>query len=392
MIRTLRSWFNSNWTPEKYAHFLRILDEGSGTHVPFRCSETPVFLPVSLTEKLSRYAVELIEQCMEPEYLKRSDQTIPAEYCVPNENPRPLFIQVDFGLDAQLEPKLVEIQAFPSLYAFQPFLAECYRETYGLPGDLSAYLSGFEEASYQDLLSEAILGEHKPGEVVLLEIDPQHQKTLCDFNRTEKMLGVKAVCVTHVEKRGRKLYHDGRPIERIYNRAIVDELVRKGVRPGFDYRDELEVEWAGHPNWYFRISKFTIPFLRHVSVPKTVFLDQVLSGGASLPDDLENWVLKPLYSFAGTGVVIGPAREEIYAIEDPSQYILQERIDFAPTIETPHGPTKQEIRVMCIWPDDAPRPLPVTTIIRTGRGKMMGVDHNKGLEWVGASAAFHPGR
>jgi hypothetical protein len=382
MIPELRRWFNSNWTPEKYAAFLARLDAGSGTHVPFRCSETPVFLSRELMEKLGRYSRELIAQCMSPDYLKRSEATIPPEFRVPNENPRPLFIQVDFGLDAQHQPKLVEIQAFPSLYAFQPFLAECYREAYSLPADLSAYF-GLDEAGYREIFAKAVLGDRQPHETVLLEIEPLYQKTLCDFVRTAKMLGVRPVCITQVEKRGRKLYYGGRPIERIYNRTIVDELVRRNIQTGFDYRDELDVEWAGHPNWYFRISKFTIPFLQHPSVPKTFFLDQ-----GDLPPDLDNWVLKPLYSFAGLGVVIGPTQADIASIQDRSQYILQERVDFAATIDTPHGPTKKEIRVMCIWPVNESEPRPLTTIIRTGRGKMMGVDHNKGLEWVGASAAF----
>jgi hypothetical protein len=170
-------------------------------------------------------------------------------------------------------------------------------------------------------------------------------------------------------------------VERIYNRAIVDELVRKQVRLPFDYRDELDVEWAGHPNWYFRISKFSIPFLNHVSVPKTFFLDQV----RELPPDLDRWVLKPLFSFAGLGVIVGPTRADIDAVQDRSNYILQERVDFAPVIDTPHGPTKAEIRMMYVWDREI---VPMTTIIRMGRGKQMGVDHNRNMEWVGASAGF----
>jgi hypothetical protein len=309
---------------------------------------------------------------MTPEYLARSEETVPAKYRVPNEDARPLFIQVDFGLTADLQPKLVEIQAFPSLYAYQPFLQRTYCDAYAL--DVTP------EADYTGLFRRAVLGDRAPENVVLLEIDPQHQKTLPDFLLTEKALEIKTVCITRVEKRGRRLFHAGVPIERIYNRVIVDELVRKKIETPFDYRDDMDVEWAGHPNWYFRISKFSIPFLKHPSVPRTHFLSE------GVPDDLHNWVLKPLYSFAGLGVVIGPTREDIARIADRSQYILQERVDFAPLIETPHGPTKAEIRMMYIWSADELRA--VTTIIRMGRGKMMGVDHNREMEWVGASAAF----
>lgn len=371
MIPDLRRDFNARFTPEKYARFLKTLDESSGTHIKFRNCETPLFLPRPLFEKMDAYGKELIRQLMTPEYLARSEQTIPAEYRVPNEDARPLFIQVDFGLTEQLEPKLVEMQAFPSLYAYQPALQRAYAEVYEL--------ETAPDPSFEELFRRAVLGGHAAENVVLLEIDPQNQKTLPDFLMTGKMLGIKTVCITQVEKRGRRLFHNGIPIERIYNRVIVDELVRRKIPIPFDYRDDLDVEWAGHPNWYFRISKFSIPFLNHVSVPRTRFLSD------GVPHDLQNWVLKPLYSFAGLGVIIGPSREDIARIEDPSQYILQERVDFAPLVETPHGPTKAEIRMMYIWLDQL---CAVTTIIRMGRGKMMGVDHNRDLEWVGASAAF----
>jgi hypothetical protein len=312
-----------------------------------------------------------------------------------------MFVQVDFGLvrDArgELQPKLVELQAFPSLYAYQGPLAEAYIDTYGLAasgfrrsasGRLKYFLSGLETSSYRDLLHRAIVGTHDPENVILMEIDPLHQKTLPDFLLTEKMLGVRTVDIIDIKKEGSHLYYErgGKrvPIRRIYNRAIVDELERKNVKLAFDWRDDLDVEWAGHPNWYFRISKFSIPSLKHGSVPKTWFLDQL----DEIPNDLENYALKPLYSFAGLGVVIAPKKEDIAAIPAVKRpyYILQERMNFEPVIETPHGATKAEARVMYVWLDEL---KPVLTIIRTGRGLMMGVDHNKNLEWVGASAGLY---
>jgi len=371
MIPELRRQFNSRYTPERYQRFLEQLDRGCGTHVKFRNCETPIFLPRELMDRMERDGRELIEQLMTPEYRARSEETIPEEFRVPNEDARPLFIQVDFGLTEALEPKLVEIQAFPSLYAYQPYLQKTYRDAYEL--DLAL------DPSYAEEFRRAVVGDCDPANVVLLEIDPQNQKTLPDFLLTEKMLGIKTVCITQVEKRGNKLFYDGVPIHRIYNRVIVDELERKRVRTPFDYRDELDVQWAGHPNWYFRISKFSLPFLKHASVPRTQFVSE------GVPGDLENWVLKPLYSFAGLGVVIGPTREDVARVDNPEHYILQERVNFAPLIETPFGATKAEIRLMYLWVDELHS---VTTIIRMGRGKMMGVDHNRDMTWVGASSAF----
>jgi hypothetical protein len=415
MIPSLRRQFNASFTPAKYQKFLRRIDEVSGTHVQFRLSETPCFFPKELLDRMARDGEELIRQLVDnPEYRTKSDEAVPEEFKVPNEAPHPMFIQVDFGLardaNGELHNKLVELQAFPSLYAYQGPLAEAYIDVYGLKsasgfeppasgslepkagsqkaGRLKYLLSGLEPDSYRELLRRAIVGSHDPENVILMEIDPLQQKTLPDFLLTEKMLGVRAINIVDIKKEGSRLYYerDGKrvPIQRIYNRAIVDELERKNVKLNFDWRDDLNVEWAGHPNWYFRISKFSIPYLRHPSVPKTWFLDKQ----KDIPPDLENYVLKPLYSFAGLGVIIAPKRADIAAVPADKRpyYILQERVNFEPVIETPFGGTKAEIRVMYIWLDKL---VPVLTIIRTGRGAMMGVDHNKNMEWVGASAGLY---
>jgi hypothetical protein len=392
MIPSLRQSFNSKYKAEKYPELLRLMAERCGVPIGFRVSETPCFVPPELLERMAADGKELIRQLVEsPEYRARSEESIPAEFKVPNESPHPMFVQVDFGLvrgaGGELQPKLVELQAFPSLYAYQPVLARTFVDVYGLDGKLQYLLSRLEPASYLKLLQRAIVGDCAPENVILMEIDPEHQKTLPDFLLTEKLLGIRTVDIRGIKKDGNSLYWelDGKriPIGRIYNRAIVDELERKGVKLGFDFRDDLQVEWAGHPNWYFRISKYSIPYLKHPSVPKTWFLDQM----QSVPEDLENYALKPLYSFAGLGVVIAPKRDDIAAVpaERRSQYILQERLHFEPVIETPFGGTKVEVRVMYVWVDEL---TPVLTILRMGRGLMMGVDHNRNMEWVGSSAGL----
>lgn len=390
MLPELRKRFNAQWRPERYAEFLRQIDGLAGTHVGFRCSETPVFFPKPLLDKMARYGRELYQQlAYNREYRRASECAIPAPFRVPNEAEHPLFVQADFGLvrepDGTLEPKLVEIQGFPSLYAFQPALAEVYRQVYDIDQNLRTFLGDLDHDSYMNLLRRVILGEHAPENVILLEIDPYEQKTLADFLLTRKLLGVRIAPIGQINKRGRKLYFEDTEVKRIYNRAIVDELVRKNVQADFEFTDDLEVEWAGHPNWYFRLSKFSLPWFQHICVPETRFLSDV----KHLPDDLHDWVLKPLYSFAGMGVKISPSKDEIHAIPENERpdFILQRRMDFVPTLETPSGMTKVETRIMYIWDGEL---RPVTTIIRTGRGKMMGVDFNKNLDWVGASAGFYP--
>lgn len=394
MIPELRQRFNAHWTPELYREFLQTLEQKTGAATGFRCSETPLFLPKPLLDKMVRYGRELYEQlAANPDYQRASDAAIPAQFNVPNEAAHPLFVQADFGLvrdaDGNLEPKLVEIQGFPSIYGLQLAMAQAYCQVYrlneSLDPNLTPFLDGLDERGYIELLTRAILNGHAPEEVVLLEIKPYEQKTLPDFLATQKMLGFKIACITEIRKQGRKLYFEGAEIKRIYNRVIVDELVRKDIQAGFKLTDDLDVEWAGHPNWFFRLSKFSLPWFRHVSVPETWFLSDL----KQLPENLDDYVLKPLYSFAGLGVKIGPTKEDIGAIppDQRGDFILQRKMDFVATIDTPSGLTKAEIRIMYVR--DGGELKALITVIRTGRGKMMGVDFNKNLDWVGASAGFY---
>jgi hypothetical protein len=402
MLQPYRDQFNANFTPAKYKDLLARLNKLTRTSVEFRVAETPCFFPPSLLKELAETGAELTHQLLDnPAYREASNQTIPAQYNVPNENPQPNFMTVDFGLirnsDGSLSPKLVELQAFPSVFGYQDLLARQYIETYKLDLSLQRHLSGLTQQTYWQLLREVIVGDHDPENVVLLEIDPDHQKTLPDFRVYEDMLQIATVDIAKLRKQGNRIFYQraGReiPIHRIYNRAIVDELERKNILLPFDYRDELDVEWAGHPNWYFRISKFSLPYLNHPSVPKAVFLDDWFArrNTEGLPHQREHLLLKPLYSFAGKGIQFAPTDDDLNAIPtaDRHLYLLQERVNFEPVIPTPYGPTQAEIRVMYLWPDGGAL-QPAMALVRLGRGLMMGVDHNRDRLWVGASAALTP--
>jgi hypothetical protein len=387
LIPSLRSQFNAAWSPAGYARFLNLLEQRFGEPPPFRHSETPCFLPKDLVERASIAGVELVDQLMNnPAYLAASLIAIPESYRAPADAPFPLFVQADFGLDENRQLKLVEIQGFPSLYGYQPVLSEVYREAYGLDPELRDFPGGLSRGDYISVLRRAIVGDHDPENVALLEVDPTQQKTRHDFTATVQMLGIAIVDARAVVKRGSRLFYERGgmlvPIERIYNRVIADELEKRQVQLPFSFRDALQVEWAGHPNWFFRLSKFSLPFFNHATSPRAFFLRD----GPEI-EDLASYVLKPLYSFAGSGVVIGPTRTQLDSIPAPERgnYLLQQRVNFTPCIDTPVGPTKIEIRVMYVWLDEL---QPVNMIIRMGRGAQMGVDHNKGLGWVGASAAF----
>ena len=410
MIEPYRGEFNAGFTAEKYATLLRSLDEQVGMHIEFRVAETPCFFAPELMDRMVKAGVELTSQLMgSARYLKESRAAIPAEYCVPglsmDGDAHPHFMTVDFGLvrdaEGELQPKLVEMQAFPSIFGYQPMLARTYIEVFGLggrsDGELTYLLGGMDEGTYWERMREVIVGEHEAENVVLADVEPQTQKTRPDFVMHEKALGIRTVDAAKLVKEGNRLfYRDERrgrlvPVERIYNRMIVDEVVRKNVELPFDYRDELQVEWAGHPNWYFQVSKFSLPHLRHATVPAAVFLDEWMAGigRERLPDDRQQWVLKPLYSFAGTGIQFAPTDDEIAAIpaKERHQYLLQERVKFEPVIRTPEGRTQAEIRILYVWPDGGEMTA-MTSLVRMGRGLMMGVDHNRDRTWVGGSAGL----
>jgi hypothetical protein len=391
MVPALRTAFNTRWREERYQTFLETIRTRVGVSIEFPIAETPCFLPKDLLESLSQTGEALIHQSLNGPAAEAAARIVPAAFRGPGAGAVPTFLQVDFGLvrgeDGSLEPKLVELQAFPSLYGFQVALADAYRRAFDLPEDLEAYLEGLTPSHYVALLRAAIVGNHDPAEVVLMEIAPERQKTRPDFIMTERLWGVRAVDTNKVVRDGRQLFYhrDGKRtrIRRIYNRVIPDELERKHIALPFDYRDDLEVEWTGHPEWYFRVSKFSIPWLQHPAVPRTWFLNAV----TERPLAPEQLLLKPMFSFAGGGIVFAPTDAQLAAIPagKRDQFILQERLSFAPVIETPHGATQVEIRMMYVWTDRLRCVLP---LLRMGRGQMMGVDHNKGLRWVGASAGF----
>jgi len=391
MIPAWRERFNREFSVLRYRNFLRQLERRTGVSIEFRVSETPCFFPGVLLDNLVKVSRDLVAQLLgNAAYRRAADAIVPPAFRLPAAESLPTFLQVDFGLvvtDAGLEGRLVELQAFPSLYGFQLALAETTREVYGLEG-LGMFLGELTRDQYLATVGRAIVGGHDPAQVVLMEIDPARQKTRPDFEVTAQLWGVRAVDVRGVTRQGRRLcyWRDGAltPIARIYNRVIPDELRRIGRSLPFDYRDDLDVEWAGGPDWFFRISKFSIPWLKHPWVPVTHFLSNL----GAMPPDRDEWVLKPLFSFAGGGIVFGPTDRDLAAIrgEARSQYVLQKRVAFTPVIQTPHGPTQAEIRIMFVREGETFRA--VMPLVRMGRGRMMGVDHNKGLEWVGASAAL----
>jgi hypothetical protein len=390
MIPELRKKFNAEFSENNYQIFLDDLNSSLKWPADFRVSETPLFLSTDFTKILQKACGEIVGQIEERHFKEKSKNAIPPGLEVPGETEHPLFLQIDFAICSNANggfiPKLIELQGFPSLYAFQYFLVKKLKKHFNIPENFTSYFNNHDEKSYLELFKTAVIAGHDPENVILLEIYPEKQKTRIDFAATEELLGVSPVCITKVKKTGQNLFYEKNgkkiPIKRIYNRVIFDELIRSGIKYDFDMRDELNVEWAGHPNWFFKISKHSLPSLKGEFVPNCFFLNEI----NSYPDDLHNYVLKPLYSFAGHGVEVDLTKEMLDSVNQKSNYILQQKIEYAPLIETPDGFSKVEIRMMFIWNDE---PKLINNLVRMSKGKMMGVDFNKNKTWVGSSSAFH---
>ncbi len=390
MIKSIREEFNQKFNISVYSNFLNDINKLIGRELDFRVCETPLFLDENTKEKLIEASYEIINEISLLIENKQLRNNIPKKYLVPNETKHPLFLQIDFALtkddDNSFTPKLIELQGFPSLYNFQAYLEQNLRKHFWIPENFTSYFNGLNYSDYLHLLKETIVGEHDPANVILLEIDPLHQKTWIDFHLAEMNFGIKPVCVSDIIQRGNKLFYKSGnkkiKIERIYNRVIFDELERSEIFPSFNFYDDLDVEWAGHPSWFFKVSKNILPLIKSKYSPKSFYLNDI----NNYPENLEAYVLKPLYSFAGSGVMIDIDKNILDKIKHKENYILQKKVEYAPVIKTPEGYSKTEIRMMFLWNKE---PVLVNNLLRVSKGKMIGVDYNKNKTWVGANIAFH---
>jgi len=396
MEQKARQAFNANFSDEKYKQLIENLNQNLPAPIAFRVAETPVFLTEDFRDKLISAGNDIINTILQPDFKNLTARAIPFKWQVANENDHPHFIALDFGVckdeDGNIVPKLIEMQGFPSLFGFQQGLAENFRSCFNIPDDLTVYFNGLTDSTFIELLKKTIVGDNKPDEVVLMDVNAAKQKTAVDFYLTQKYIGIPVVSLSHLKKEGNKLFYtlngEKKPIKRIYNRLIFDEIDHDPdiFDKVIDIRQPLDVEWITHPNWFYRISKFTMPFLKGDYIPETRFLNQI----DVIPADLENYVLKPLFSFAGQGVLIDITEDDIFNIRDPENWILQKKVSYEPVVQSPEGGVKVEIRLLYLWPNGDEKPTLAINLARLSRGKMIGVRFNQDFDWVGGTIAFMP--
>ncbi len=395
MVTSIRSAFNADFTDAKYKALLEDIYQKYNYKPLFRIAETPLFVPDDLKLKLLDACERIIDVVVQADFKERSKGALLSGQVVPNETEHTTFLQMDFGIcldeNGELTPQLIEAQGFPSLYFYQHMAADMYRKHFDIPEDYSHLFNGINSEEYIEMLRRVIVGDKNPENVILLEVEPEKQVTAIDFKICSDLLGIPYMCVSDLKCVDKDVFYerDGKMIqvERIFNRVIFDELIKRDdlKREFYFTTKEYNVEWIGHPNWFFRISKHTLPLLSdNPYVPSSYFLSDL----EEYPKDLHNYVLKPLYSFSGTGVIIKLNRYDLESIKDPENYILQKKVEYAPIIATPDGPAKCEIRMLTIWEDGQARPYMVNNLARLSKGDMVGVRYNKDKNWVGGSVAY----
>ena len=392
MNTNYRNQFNQAFSVAKYNAMQDDITADFDYKVTFRIGETPFFISNELKKQLLEGCQQVIDFIQRDDFNSLTERALELNRKVPNEDNHTTFLAIDFGIceeDGQIVPKLIEVQGFPSLFNFQNHLSEKFVSHYPFLSELTPFLNGLNQESYLALIKEVITNNIPIENVILLEIEPEKQNTKIDFYYCKQDIGIPFVCVTELYEKGNQLFYKNDKgeeiqVKRIYNRVIFDELdLRTDLKLNFDFSKSYDVEWAGHPNWFFRISKFILPYLKGKYFIETTLLSDL----KEIPTDLENYVLKPLFSFAGMGVIIDVTEADINKINDPENWILQRKVTYEPVIQALDAGVKSEIRMMYLWPDGG-EPQLCINLARLSRGKMIGVRYNADFDWVGGTVGF----
>lgn len=390
MVSKYRELFNAQFTEDKYQQLKDDIASDFDYMPTFRLGETPFFISNELKNQLIEGSNEVIALIKDEWFKSLTNKSLELNNKVPNEDEHTTFLAIDFGIceeDGLVIPKLIEVQGFPSLFNYQINLYEKFKKQYPFLESLTPFVNGIESQEYLAILEDVICNNHPKENVVLLEIEPEKQNTKIDFYYCRRDIGIPIVCVTDVIKKEKQLFYKNEAgnevqIKRIYNRVIFDELdLRTDLKLNFSFSDDLDVEWAGHPNWFFRISKFILPFLKGKYFIETTLLSDL----KEIPEDLENYVLKPLFSFSGSGVIFHVKKEDVESVVDKELYILQKKVNYIPIVQSPDGKVKAEVRVLCVWKKGDDSPTLLCNLVRLSRGEMIGVKFNKDKDWVGGT-------
>lgn len=398
MIPSIRAAFNAQFTVDAYQQYLSFLNAPFKDSIPFRIAETPVFIDQAFKKQLLDAGEYICQYITDPNFSAKTIRSIPNGMNIPGEKAFPECMVIDFaiaeGIGGTIQPQLIELQGFPSLFAFELLQAQALALAYDMPKGFSPFLNGYNETSYLKFLKTMVLGDQGK-HTILLEIKPFEQKTKLDLLLTEAWLNVPIVCLSEIYLKGKTLFYQKNDveckIERIYNRVVYDELMQQAPNfiAQFNLLEQAEaISWVNHPHHFFRISKYILPLLNHPAIPEAYLLSDWKKNQAILGLDLSAYICKPLFSFGGRGVLLDPTYEILNAINDPESWVLQKKVLYAAAIQTPSGPSKAEIRLFYFWDKQLNRYVATNNLTRISKGTMIGVSYNDTDTWIGGSISY----
>lgn len=394
MIKEIRAYFNQQLKPHQYESYLNYFNSRYPGAIDFRMAETPIFIPEDFKIKLLDTGDSVIHYILSNEFQTNTYPALNKNFIVPNEPRYPSCIVMDFAItsneDGTYSPQLIELQGFPSLFGLEVLQDMAFRSLYEIPKGYSPYLNEYQRPHYLAHLEKIIKGEEDQ-HTILLEIHPDQQKTRIDFYITRDLLNIPIVCLSEIFEENSNLFYirngEKLQIDRIYNRVVWDDIIKEQEdiqAKAAIFLKPLNISWVTHPHHYYRISKYLLPFLKHEYIPLTYFLSTL----KEIPSQLNEWVLKPLFSYAGHGVKMNVTPDDIKNITHPSEWILQKKVNYGSVIETPSGPAKAEIRLFYFWNEPTQSYTATLNLTRLSKNEMMGVGFNNTSTWVGGTIAY----
>ncbi|TAH12262.1 MAG: hypothetical protein EAZ14_06120, partial [Runella slithyformis] len=185
MISDLRATYNAAFSEDQYQDFIQSIHADWPNQLDFRVAETPVFVPKVLGSQLVEACESFIDVMVSPFFKEKTRNAIPPAQYVPNENAHSSFLAIDFAIckdeNGELNPQLIELQGFPSIFGFQSYISEQFRKFFPIPENVSNYFGVANQTEYIEVLKKVIVGNENPENVILLEIYPEQQKTRVDF-------------------------------------------------------------------------------------------------------------------------------------------------------------------------------------------------------------------
>lgn len=389
MFTKIREQFNAVFDISQSKNIWDDIDKEFPGYRDFKIAEIPVFLDNELKSKLLMAGNTCLDVILAPDFIQKN---MGSEFQFGQKNSKPDFICLDFAITLnehdEFIPKLIEAQGFPTLLGFQQYLTGKFKKHCQIPSGFTSHFNRINAFHFSEKIG-SILKQYGD-DTVLLEAYPEKQRTRLDFKLTEAYWGIKTVCLSQIEANSGKLYYKTgdnlKPINAIYNRVIIEEVVKTypELLTKIELLKEVEVSWISHPDWYYLISKAALPLFKGPYVPSS----KIFYKGDDIPENLEDYILKPLFEYGGDGVQLDLNQSIFESCLENVPYLLQQKVRYADCILLPNGQKrKAEIRLIYGQEPSKKRPTLLANLTRLSDSGWMNTSQNF-TDFTGGSIAF----